>query len=114
MRGALEDIDWVYTDDERHFPPSQVLGERQLKMFGTRRGYWSRGPQEYPALCRLFGIEARLTPDFVARFLAEIRAEVERRSDREVLEAEPALPKMLLACHTWLGARPDHRPARPR
>ncbi|MFB6372479.1 MAG: hypothetical protein ABEN55_05095, partial [Bradymonadaceae bacterium] len=95
----LEEIDWVFTDDESYFHHSEVLGERALEMFGDRRGYWSRGVEACPTLCRAFSIPDQVTADFVADFLRDVAETVAARGDRTVQDSDPALQHMLLRCY---------------
>lgn len=94
---------WICLDEGRFVSHTQVLGVVALRYFGSRRSAWERGAEECPRLCRLMGIPLSVTPESVAAFLAELAPEVRARGDLALLEAEPALPRMLLACYGLLG-----------
>ncbi|MCA9705108.1 MAG: hypothetical protein KDK70_04560, partial [Myxococcales bacterium] len=112
LRRQLEGRAWICSDDGEYHPHARVLGVRALEHFGSRRGYWERGRQHCPTLCRRFGIADRLTPAVLLAFLEEVSAEAEARGDRALLEADPALPGMLLRTYAALGAQPEPAPAR--
>lgn len=94
---------WICLDEGRFVAHTQVLGVVALRYFGSRRSSWERGAEECPRLCRLMGIPLSVTPESVAAFLAELGPEVRARGDLALLAAEPALPRMLLACYGLLG-----------
>jgi hypothetical protein len=94
---------WICSDDGEYFGHRRVVGRRALQLFGDRRGYWERGREACPTLCRVFGIPDEVTARTVVLFLEELAAEVQAAGDRALLRREPALPRMLLACYTLLG-----------
>ncbi len=100
----LGDRSWISTDDgDRLYPYRHVLGTRALALFGRRRGYWPTGFEQCPRLCRLFAIPGEVTPAAVTGLIEEIAREVERDGDRRVLDRDPAVPRMLAACQSFLG-----------
>ncbi len=109
LRQRLAQIPWIYTDDGLWYSHRKVLGTHAFTFFGNRRGYWERGFRACPALCSLFEIPGRVEGPVVREFLEEIGAEVTRRGDKEVLAADKALPRMLLACYTRLEGSPLDR-----
>ncbi|MFN8610273.1 MAG: ATP-binding protein [Vulcanimicrobiota bacterium] len=102
LRQRLADQVWIYTDDGLWFNHRKVLGTHAFTYFGNRRGYWERGAQACPGLCRLFEIPAQVDGPVVREFLEEVGTEVRRRGDQEVLAHDRALPRMLLACYSKL------------
>ncbi len=94
---------WIYTDDGEFFTPDRVLGARALHLFGTRRGYWERGRDRCPALCRVLGIPGEVGPEAVIAFLHEVEEEARRAGDEALVAGVPALPRMVLACTAFLG-----------
>lgn len=109
LRQRLAQPAWIYTDDGLWFNHRKVLGTHAFTYFGNRRGYWERGFRACPALCSLFEIPGRVEGAVVREFLEEIGTEVARRGDKEVLAADKALPRMLLACYTRLEGSPIDR-----
>ncbi|MEM1350169.1 MAG: hypothetical protein AAGI01_16540, partial [Myxococcota bacterium] len=101
---ALDDVAWVWTDDDQHRRADHVIGARKLTMFGPRRGYWTRGPDDFPTLCATFGITAEVQPHTARDFLAEIAHDAARLGPEVLLADEPALPRMLLANYAYLGS----------
>ncbi|MFO0576742.1 MAG: hypothetical protein U1A78_22290 [Polyangia bacterium] len=103
LRQELSGRRWICLDEGRFVSHTQVLGVVALRYFGSRRSAWERGAEECPSLCRLMGIPRAVTTEAVAGFLGELGREVALRGDRPLLTAEPALPRMLLACYALLG-----------
>ena len=99
------ELPWIFTDDEEWFHHDKVLGSRELQMFGSRRGYWTRGALECPNLCEALGIDIDVGPPHVVAFLREVAHEANLTGDRPLLESDPALPRMLHACYAFLGKR---------
>ncbi len=110
----LADRPWISTDDgDRLYPDQQVLGTWALALFGRRRGYWPTGIEHCPRLCRLFAIPGEVTAEAVAGLLEEIAREVEGEGDQRVLDLDPAVPRMLVACQAFLGERAGSEPGPP-
>lgn len=103
LHQALATRRWVCTDDGEYHSHERVLGVRALEDFGTRRGYWERGASQCPALCRVFGIAAAITPAVRMAFIAEVTDDANKKGDRTLLASEPALPRMLLRAYADLG-----------
>ena len=109
LRQRLAPHNWIYTDDGLWYGHRKVLGVHAFTFFGNRRGYWERGFRACPALCALFEIPGRVEGPVVREFLEEIGNEVRRRGDQEVLAADKALTRRLLACYTRLEGSPIDR-----
>ncbi len=103
LLSVLDERAWVCTDDGRFFNHRKVVGVLALSLFGGRRGYWDWGRRSCPKLCEAFKIEAEVRPQAVAAFLSEVGREILALGDAAVLEQDPALPRMLLACAALLG-----------
>ncbi|MEM9460253.1 MAG: hypothetical protein AAGF11_39125 [Myxococcota bacterium] len=112
LRRQLAGRAWICSDDGEYHPHERVLGLRALEHFGTRRGYWERGRQHCPTLCRVFGIPDRLTPAVLLAFVEQINDEAEIQGDQALLTAEPGLPRMLLRAYATLGSQGEPAPAR--
>lgn len=112
LRHRLEGRAWVCSDDGEYHPHERVLGVRALEQFGQRRGYWERGRQQCPSLCRLFGIADAVGPVVLLRFLEEIADDADARGDRVLLASEPALGRMLLRAYAAMGRMDEAPPAR--
>ncbi|MCH9687034.1 MAG: transglutaminase-like domain-containing protein [Deltaproteobacteria bacterium] len=108
LRRQLAGRAWICSDDGEYHPDDRVLAVRALEDFGTRRGYWERGHAKCPTLCRRFGIPTRITAQVRAAFIEEIATDAASTGDRNLLTAEPAIPRMLLRAYAGLG--PDDDP----
>ncbi|MEX1365919.1 MAG: hypothetical protein AB1Z98_22520, partial [Nannocystaceae bacterium] len=111
LRERLSGRAWVCSDDGEYHRHEHVLGVRALEQFGQRRGYWERGRQHCPTLCRLFGIRDAVSPAVLVAFLEEIADDAQTRGDQVLLATEPALPRMMLRAYAALGAHDEAPPA---
>jgi len=96
---------WVCDDAGDWFAHEAVVGIRALSYFGPLRGYWQQGAERCPNLCAAFSIPTVLDGGVLLHFLRELGARVAKEGDQTLLRTYPALPRMLLACFAWLGAR---------
>ena len=101
--GLFGDERWISTDDDDYRNHADVLGISAIPYFGGRRGYWEKGSTRCPTLCRAFRIPNDVTARVVVEFLREVGKDVAARGDRQLLEEESALPRMLLNCYELLG-----------
>ncbi|MEM7151880.1 MAG: hypothetical protein AAF799_03515 [Myxococcota bacterium] len=104
LRASLSDRAWICSDDGEYHPHARVLGVRALEQFGQRRGYWERGRQQCPALCRIFAIATQVDSTALLAFLEEVAHDARLKGDASLLADEPALPRMLLRAYAALGA----------
>jgi hypothetical protein len=97
---------WIFSDDGLYFNHRHVVGERALQLFGTRRGSWQRGLQSCPTLAALFEIKPTVDDAFICAFIDEL-GQAALEDDQALLQSEPALSRMLLACYAELGEKSD-------
>ncbi|MCA9795840.1 MAG: hypothetical protein KC910_28730, partial [Candidatus Eremiobacteraeota bacterium] len=96
LRRALADKAFIFCDDGHFRRPDKVFSIPVFRWFGERRGCWEAAG-EFPRLCQTFSIPNRLESGSILAFLEEVA-----REGPEMLEQEPALPRMLRACFTEL------------
>lgn len=97
------DLPWLCTDDGVCLAPSRVLACTARRLFGERRGYWEDGARRCPNLRAVLNLPTEATPEVISDFLKDISDDVARLGDTALLSAEPALPRMMLACYAALG-----------
>ena len=93
----------ICADDGEFYEASRVVGELAFRLFGAWRGYWERGAQRCPRLCRALGIVAEVRSRDIAGFLREVGERAQGQGAQSLLASDPALPRMLLACYARLG-----------
>jgi len=106
LKARLHTLKWIFSDDGIWFSHRQIVAVSAFTLFGKRRGYWLRGAEYCPNLCRLFGIPTQITPAVVVAFLEELAVEVQRLGDQEILKKDRALNRMLPECYRYLTERP--------
>jgi hypothetical protein len=93
----------ICADDGEYYAADQVVGELTFRLFGAWRGYWERGAERCPKLCRALGVVREVKPRDIVTFLREVGDVAAAKGADTLLESDPALPRMLLACYARLG-----------